>query len=61
MGMVYSEYVRIKSLGEGTQSVTSSSISIKGRLGGTSPLTIKGAASKTKKGYNEFTVSWSES
>lgn len=61
MGTVYKEYVRIKGLGEGTQSVTSAQVSISGRLGSVSPITIKGAVSKTKAGYNEFSISWSES
>ncbi|KAA8999780.1 hypothetical protein F4V43_15765 [Paenibacillus spiritus] len=60
MGMVYSEYGRIKGLGNATQMVTSSKVIVKGRLGGSSPLSVTGAPSAEKKGYNEFTITYSE-
>ena len=61
MGFVYSEYVRIKGLDNGTQTVTSNTVKIIGLLDGTSPLSIMGKAATDKPGWNTFTVTWSES
>jgi hypothetical protein len=61
MGFVYSEYVRIKRLDNAAQTVTSSTVKISGRLGGTSPVSITGKASTARPGFNIFTITWSES
>ncbi|QUL55849.1 hypothetical protein KDC22_04685 [Paenibacillus tritici] len=61
MGFVYSEYSRIKTLDNASESVSASNVRITGRLGGTSPVSITGKASTTRPGYNLFTITWSES
>ena len=61
MGFVYSEYVRIKRLDNSAQTVTSTTVKITGRLGGTSPVSITGKPSTARPGFNIFTITWSES
>lgn len=61
MGFVYSEYVKIKRLDNASETVTSSTVKITGRLGGTSPVSITGKASTARPGFNIFTITWSES
>ncbi|WP_052087814.1 hypothetical protein [Paenibacillus wynnii] len=61
MGFVYSEYVRIKHLDSGSQTVTANTVKISGLLGGTSPVSITGQATTGKPGFNTFTITWSES
>lgn len=61
MGFVYSEYARIKGLGNASESVSASNVKISGRLGGTSPVSITGKASTARPGFNLFTITWSES
>ncbi len=61
MGFVYSEYVRIKKLDNSTQTITATTVKITGKLSGTSPLSITGKASTARPGYNNFTITWSES
>lgn len=61
MGFVYSEYVRIKRLDNASQTVTSTTVRITGRLGGTSPVSITGKPSTARPGFNIFTITWSES
>ncbi|MNI85498.1 hypothetical protein D3C73_1424990 [compost metagenome] len=61
MGFVYSEYVKIKRLDNASQTVTATSVTITGRLGGTSPLSITGKPSTARPGFNIFTITWSES
>lgn len=61
MGFVYSEYARIKTLDNPSESVSASNVKISGKLGGTSPVSITGKASTTRPGFNLFTITWSES
>jgi hypothetical protein len=61
MGFVYGEYVKIKRLDNASHTVTASTVKFTGRLGGISPLWITGKASATRPGFNNFTVTWSES
>ncbi|UQZ35016.1 hypothetical protein C2I18_16690 [Paenibacillus sp. PK3_47] len=61
MGFVYNEYARIKRLDNASQAVSSTTVKISGRLGGTSPVSITGKPSTARPGFNIFTVTWSES